>query len=249
MDPINGPPLRPIISRFFDHVVFWKMEIPLRLNYVGFFWIGGRVGKRKWIISGVIYLLIEVIMVYAIISDLKPFDNIMIAIFMCSLPAGIIQSFLSRKEYLLRCEAVKDLEHNTRDLYREEIRKDYFGNNQPPKLRLQPGQTNQPILQNPISKIDLNSCSEQQLANLPGVGIALAKRAIGIRAQNGPFVSSLDFCNKLGLQPHFAVQIEQMALAALPDAPTSEPPDIKPPTPPDSDQPPPSRGSGRIIDI
>jgi DNA uptake protein ComE-like DNA-binding protein len=89
-----------------------------------------------------------------------------------------------------------------------------------------------PINQMPPQKIDLNTCSEQQLTTLPGVGVAIAKRAINIRAQIGGFVSVRDFTQRMGLAPHFAVQVENLAYTA-----------------PLSPQIPPRRSPGRVVDI
>lgn len=63
----------------------------------------------------------------------------------------------------------------------------------------------------PAQKVDLNTASEQELTMLPGVGVALAKRAIEIRAQINGFVSAQDFCERLALMPHFTVQIENIS--------------------------------------
>ena len=63
-----------------------------------------------------------------------------------------------------------------------------------------------------VQKIDINTASEQELATLPGVGIAIAKRTAEMRKQIGGFSSVQDFCGRLELMPHFAVQIENLAL-------------------------------------
>lgn len=68
---------------------------------------------------------------------------------------------------------------------------------------------NEPI--QPAQKVDINTATEQELSNLPGVGIALAKRAVQLRKDVGDFASVKDFCKKLELKPHFAVQIENLA--------------------------------------
>jgi len=52
----------------------------------------------------------------------------------------------------------------------------------------------------------------------------LAKRAVALREQNGHFVSTADFSQRLGLQPHFAAQIDNLAFAAPPTVPTPEQP-------------------------
>lgn len=219
------------------------------LNYVGFFWIGGRAGKRKWIISGAIYLLIFVFALYFVNSEIAPFDSISIVLFISSWPAGIIHSFLSRKEYLLRREAVEDLQIETRDLYRDEIRKNYFEVN-PSKKSTQPN-LQQYSLHEPVrsQKLDLNTCSEQQLISLPGVGIVLAKKAIELRELD-PFISTEDFSQRLGLKPHFAAQVDNMTFVLPQDTQILQPPELQPSlAPSDSNQPAMPSKSGRIIDF
>ncbi len=53
-----------------------------------------------------------------------------------------------------------------------------------------------------ISKLNLNLCSEEQLAKLPGVGPILAKKAITIRDLRGKFNSMEEFEEAIGISPH-----------------------------------------------
>lgn len=59
--------------------------------------------------------------------------------------------------------------------------------------------------------LDLNSCSRDELASLPGVGIAGAMRAMEYREERGGFASVDEFVDQLGLKPHFAVQVFELA--------------------------------------
>lgn len=242
---------------------FWILwSFTLFLSCVGFFWIGGRTGRRKWIISGLIYLLVNFGLMFTT-SWLKANSDIMFNVVMTMILIGwfaaIVQSFMSRKEYLIRREAVIDLTAATRDAYRNEIRKEYIPqrNTQPsvqtqyqqsvPSTYLprQERQGSQPSDAQPAGQsgeydtklcvsasIDLNTCTEQQLVNLPGVGVVLAKKAMEMRAETGGFVSTADFNEKLKLMPHFATQIEKVAF-------------VSPVTPPETN----SKNAGRVIDI
>lgn len=193
--------------------ILWSFT--LIMACAGFFWIGGRVGKRKWIISGLIYLVVNFGLIYAV-EPLKLinaiYSNIVTVIICLGWFGAIVHSFMVRKEYLLRREAVIDLMNSTRDAYRNEIRKDYVGKNEkfastspvpPSPQKLSASKVQE-------SKINLNDCSEQELASLPGVGVVIAKRAVEIREQTGGFASVQDFNQRLGLMPHFAVQIEKL---------------------------------------
>lgn len=47
-----------------------------------------------------------------------------------------------------------------------------------------------PIISEITPKTDLNTASEQELSDLPGVGVALAKRTVEIRMQIGGFTNA-----------------------------------------------------------
>ncbi|MDL2214208.1 helix-hairpin-helix domain-containing protein [Clostridia bacterium OttesenSCG-928-O13] len=78
-------------------------------------------------------------------------------------------------------------------------------------------------------RLDLNHCTEQQLSQLPGVGVVLAKRAVALRAQKNGFVTVEEFITVLDIKPHFAAQI----------IPTVRVEPMRPP----------AGGGGRILDI
>lgn len=196
--------------------ILWSFT--LLFACIGFFWIGARVGKRKWIISGLVYLILNLGFIY--ISQWLRDTNAVVAdalavIIYISWLVAIVHAIMSRKEYLLRREAVVELKSATRDAYRNEIRKDYLGDKQKTVEQAPTLSTQQapPIRHSepPAQKVNLNTAAEQELANLPGVGVVLAKRALEMRAQNEAFASVQDFNQRLGLMPHFALQIENMA--------------------------------------
>ena len=245
----------------------------LILNCVGFFWIGARTGKRKWIVSGFLYFLVDFALLIAAPSIEKvsaTLNWITVALMIIGWSAAILQSFLSRKEYLLRREAVLDLQNATKDAYRTEIRNEVFGGNAPqsvaPSVQPRPAQSmaqhapqaayHQPqqsapdkgavgVQSSPVGMLDLNLAAEQQLAALPGVGVALAKRAVDLRKQTGGFVSVDDFCARLRLMPHFVEQIRVRAFASPPAPQTS-------PLEPQAAQPSPqskSADGARVVDI
>lgn len=55
-------------------------------------------------------------------------------------------------------------------------------------------------LEKNIRKIDINLCSEQELSLVEGVGIILAKKAIRIRNEKGPFGSVDEFIQEVGIR-------------------------------------------------
>ena len=207
------------------------------LNYAGFFWIGYRTKQKKWVLFGCLYLVLGfAVPMYASGASVKGtlLSTILMLIWFGSWVVSAIHSFLSRKEYLLRREAIVNGKKAAELAFRQNIQNEY----QQPEVRtvqtVQPPQTVPPAAaQQPVTqKIELNTCSENQLADLPGVGVVLSKKAIAIRNGAGGFASVDDFCSKLGLMPHFAVQIEKLAYvsAAMPPKQATE-------------------NTGRVIDI
>ena len=56
--------------------------------------------------------------------------------------------------------------------------------------------------------IDINTCTERDLASLPGVSIVAAKKAIAYRDKNNGFASEQEFYKVAGIQLHFVKQIK-----------------------------------------
>ncbi len=72
-----------------------------------------------------------------------------------------------------------------------------------------------PVKPTSANPIDINTCSEQDLMELPGISLADAKRAITYREENGGFASVDAFVSKLNIKPHFAAQIFSIATASF----------------------------------
>ncbi|WP_043931126.1 ComEA family DNA-binding protein [Bacillus sp. EB01] len=78
-----------------------------------------------------------------------------------------------------------------------------------------------PQIQSAEPLLDLNAATEKELAQLPGVGFILAKRAISERTKNGGFRTFEEFTEVLNLKPH---NIEKISLLAIVKAPESAAP-------------------------
>lgn len=200
--------------------ILWSFT--LLFPCIGFFWIGGRTGARKWIVSGLVYLFLNFVLIL-IAENIFRYTypviyNIAVVPIYISWLVAIVHSFMVRKEYLVRYEAVLDLKEATRDQYRNELRKEYLAGNSSSDrhLSLKTNMENKSVKSDSSAqaqqtqKINLNTCSEKELERLPGVGVVHAKKAIVMRAEN-EFISVQDFCLKLNLMPHFSVQIENLA--------------------------------------
>ncbi len=73
------------------------------------------------------------------------------------------------------------------------------------------------------AKVDINACTQSELASLPGVSVADAKRAMEYRESRGGFGSVDDFVEALSVKPHFAVQLFELAVASRPEQQEGEP--------------------------
>lgn len=58
--------------------------------------------------------------------------------------------------------------------------------------------------------LDINSCNEVELAELPGIGIILAKKTINLRNSKNGFSSVDEFIKEVGIKPHFVERLRSM---------------------------------------
>ncbi|QJC50284.1 helix-hairpin-helix domain-containing protein [Paenibacillus albicereus] len=64
--------------------------------------------------------------------------------------------------------------------------------------------------------VELNSATEQELAELPGIGLVLAKKAVQERLACGGFQSFEQFCTATGLKPHIVERIRPLVAVQAP---------------------------------
>ena len=67
----------------------------------------------------------------------------------------------------------------------------------------------------PKTKLNVNTCTEAELCNLPGVSIIEAKKAIDYRETHGDFVSVEAFIVSAGIKPHVAARITDSLVAEV----------------------------------
>nr|WP_263324560.1 helix-hairpin-helix domain-containing protein [Neobacillus sp. Marseille-Q6967] len=204
-------------------------------NWIAFFIIGYKVKHKKWSIYGAIYS-IPFILLMAIGEryDMNQWQWDLIGY---SLIGGaitsIIHAFRIRKEYLYRLEAIKLRQPMEDQKLRGQIEAEYGVryNQAPPKVQQQqpaaqqnhPKEPQQEIapasriveatpIQKESPKMDLNQATEQELAELPGVGPILAKKAIKERENIGSFHSLEEFAELLSLKPHIVEKIRPLVI-------------------------------------
>ena len=160
----------------------------------------------------------------------NPATDIMGYILMIAWGISIIHAFYIRKEYLLRLESLDQI-HNAEKLHfqrrlkemedekERELRRnihegynmDYYESKWPKTSdnthNDETGNINKTTFEEPVSLlVDINNDPEELIAELPGVGIILAKKAVKLR-QTSQFESLEEFGEALGLKPHILEQI------------------------------------------
>ena len=116
----------------------------------------------------------------------------LIVVAMITLPISYLMQLiligLTRKEYLAECA------------YMEEA----FGAEAEEKLNVE-------STEKETCRIDLNTCTKEELQKLPGIDAAMAIRIADDRAEYGDFSSVDEFIDRYGIKPHFAVRIMETA--------------------------------------
>jgi len=180
-------------------------------NWIAFFWIGFRVKRMIWVLFGFIYLVICMVLpvtIFWFYDEESLVFNAVMWIFFVTWMISIVHASLCRRDYSRRRKVfLANMELDNIVYFEEKIKKAPGWNPAP-----QPYGSGAADTDTAAEKIDLNSATEQQLASLPGVSVAMAKRAADMR-QVSEFLSVQDFIQRLGLMPHFAVQIEKVACA------------------------------------
>lgn len=72
-------------------------------------------------------------------------------------------------------------------------------------------------------RLNVNTCTQEQLLQLPGMGIIQAKKAMAHREANGGFRDADEFIDVTQLKPHFAVQVlDRITLEGSPEKVTRQ---------------------------
>lgn len=175
----------------------------------GAFIAAGIMAKsKKWKIIGLIYIIIQFVCGALNLLDIAA------VVFLISIGHAIY----IRKEYFIRRKVLSDYnnvinEQEAKEDKRliEKVYKDILGedsnvinnidNKAVDKQELK--QTKHKIENSEnieiVQKLDINSCSDSELSQLPGIGIILSKKAMDIRRENGQFKSLNEFYEVLNI--------------------------------------------------
>ena len=100
------------------------------LSFISFFYIGNKSRTTKWKVTGILYFLVYVVALTCIAT--LPFgtlSNIAVVVWLASLLIGLIQSFMVRKEYLIRRDYIltNGIEEKDLEEMRKHVKKQYKG--------------------------------------------------------------------------------------------------------------------------
>ncbi|EKF84964.1 helix-hairpin-helix domain-containing protein [Methanobacterium formicicum] len=194
------------------------------INWIAFIYIGITAKNRRWILFGVIYLIPAIlIQIFApsapeqgMIVETNSLLGIILTLLFVMGIISIIHAFYLRKEYLLRLKTLKEMRDNQ---FRQQIVEEYESNNanlsktskNSPKREeseLDSGFVKDLTLKHLPTPIDINNDPEDSLAELPGVSLILAKKAVQLRQSGIYYESAEDFGMALGLKPHIVEKIK-----------------------------------------
>ncbi|WP_349409947.1 helix-hairpin-helix domain-containing protein [Pseudalkalibacillus sp. SCS-8] len=195
------------------------------LNYVSFYYISYRVQQRKWAISGIVYSIIFIIAIATV--DLVPeehwLSDVTIGAYLLGWIVSIIHVFRARTEYLIRLEARHTYGQQELKILKTRIKQEYtsegfdgsFENSMPHvEGNLQHDSDNTIV-------VNLNEGTEEEIANVPGIGGLFAKKVVAVRQQEGGFRSFDHFVQALSIKPHLVEKIRPHVV--LPSPGRSEP--------------------------
>lgn len=209
----------------------WKLlnSTWILLSFIGGAWIGfliiGRKAKEpKWTKMGLIYAV--VLWVTFLIGTVTPMANIGMWLYCLAGMCSIVHSFIANKKYLVCREilvrATQD-EINKQQMkekiiqhYKEEGSvpnpqkrvedKNFISNNMQDKENIIVDRINN----KEASKLNINFCTENDLAILPGISVVAAKKAIEYRQQRNGFRTVEEFYAVADVKPHFVIQLDDL---------------------------------------
>lgn len=189
----------------------------------GFFYIASKAKKKSWMVVGFVYLLAVAICFWGQKPIEQSIGSNFGGILVTILVVGIVLSFKFRKEYLIRIDMLDkaNIKQMEEENLRERAAAGLFKKGIPvqgpnakmvdniTELKQEEPKNTDDLIKSSVtdSAIDINSCDEEALAELPGINLILAKKAINYRQENNGFASVDDFYRVVDLKPHFIAQI------------------------------------------
>lgn len=176
------------------------------LNGLGLIFAGVRTKYKKWTIFGLLYIIIS-----WILMSLGA-----VGVYFLVWIVSIIHTIYIRKEYFVRVKVLKDSkdiikakkQNKDKELINK-VYKDILGedkgdiyndieNNNSENLEEKLSEIYENDTEN-IQKLNINTCSDAELSQIPGIGIILSKKAMDSRMKYGSFTSMDEFYSILNI--------------------------------------------------
>lgn len=214
---------------------WWIALSFVALAWVGFIYIAIRTKEEKYGIAAGVFFFLQAVLLLPL-STFKSgsmASNGLIAVWVIAYIFGIVLSFLFRKEYLIRMDILlaSGEEEQETDALKEKITREYEekGVISPKKAKKTkvfkggPGEQQEkpkpaakkkvelpkePQYIEPSERLDINTCSELELINLPGFTAEMAKRVVNYREMFHGFLSLDEFYDVAQLKPHLIVHVQ-----------------------------------------
>jgi hypothetical protein len=164
------------------------------VTWAGFLFAGLRAKRPLWVVSGAVYLAITVTTLYITSIDDNEAgaeDNIGYILMFTAWGVGILQAFLSRKPYLDRIALLDDpaLERARRARERQAYARELAARDPALAREARIGE------QGGFDEggvVDVNHAPVEDIADLPGIDAATARRIVAVRGEIGGFSSLAD---------------------------------------------------------
>lgn len=216
----------------------WKLlnSAWILLSFIGGAWIGfliiGRKAKEpKWTKMGLIYAI--ALWGTLLIGVETPISNIGMCLYILTWMFSIVHSFIANKKFLICREILATTNQDELDKqkmkekiiqhYKEEgiitsapnpqqnvEDRNFVSNNVHDKEKMVAVRADNQSNNQEQCKLNINACTEKDLAILPGVSIVAAKKAIEYRNQQNGFKTVEEFYVIADIKPHFVIQLEDL---------------------------------------
>ena len=175
--------------------------IPM-LNFAAFMYIGIKVENKQYKLMASIHAVLTVILFLG-----TAFQPMILMLQFVHYFLIVIQCVAKRSEYLTLLEQKENRSVLTAQLNRTPVVTKVVDMD----TELEPETVSD---EEPLGgKVNVNTCSEEDLLNLPGISVVDAKKAIAYRNQNGDYPSVEKFVAILGLKPHIAIGVVERITA------------------------------------
>lgn len=192
------------------------LSLIIFLNGLGLIFAGVRTKCKKWKIFGLIYIILAWVLMSLGFAG----------IYIVSWVVSIIHTMYIRKEYFIRIEVL----HDSKDIIAtkketqdkklvDKVYKDILGDDKhsfinkmetkdSKKIETKQTETVKTVVE-PMQKLDINSCLDAELSQVPGIGIILSKKAMDIRKEHGKFTSLDEFYELLNISSEKRVKLDK----------------------------------------